>query len=155
MDTKQGTKCTTISPLTKPRNPKTKRKSVFTRIGCCDCEKTERRGERKKKPHRGVKGECWPLFSLAFTRYCFNSRPWCISQSSSYGALHLHCPPGCNTASIRLRNIRAPLRAPFFIMPYTIIQYTILCIAISCIKADLQPLQDIQDIVSLRGFIAQ
>ena len=40
--------------------------------------------------------------------------------------LHLHCPHGCNTIAVLLRNIRAPLRPPFLChTPYDIVHSNI------------------------------
>jgi len=57
---------------------------------------------------------------LAFTRYCFTSRPSCMNQSSFYCPPHQHCPHGCNTIAIVLRNIRPPSDPPFLCHTYTI-----------------------------------
>ena len=65
------------------------------------------------------------VLTLAFTRYGFTSRLMCTNQLSCYCPPHSHCPHGCNTIAILLRNTR-PLSDPRFYA----IQHTILCIAI-------------------------
>ena len=57
--------------------------------------------------------------ALAFARYCFTSKLYCGSQSSSYCPPHLQSLPCCNTIAQLLRNIRPPT-APPLCMPYTI-----------------------------------
>jgi len=60
----------------------------------------------------------------------FTSRRLWTNQSSLYCPSHLHCPHGCSTIAILLRDIRAPSDLPD--PPVYAIHHTILCIAVSC-----------------------
>jgi len=69
-----------------------------------------------------------PPPDLAFTRYCFTSTLYCVSQSSISCPPHLQSLPYCNTIARPLRNTRPPPPTHYF---YSV-HHTVLVMAISC-----------------------